>query len=160
MGPEDEEYTDIFSMLQDRSFIFRDNRKSPEPKLSMDVTDLNSVSMEQATAQTLERKQTIIQIQTEFESRIQELRGACYSTEVRDSGVLVCGIHHSLWEENSDTCANLQQELTAVAQAASAALLSSSVRTSRSGLHRVAAQESAAQERLRLLDIAMNEVSP
>lgn len=160
MGPEDEIYADIFSLLQDRSFVYRANPKPPESTTPMKIIDLNSVDTDKSTSDALDRKRLVIRIQTEFESKIQELRGPCYSTEVRNSGVLVCGIHHSLWDEASDGCANLQQELLAVAQATSAALLSTGSGASSSGFHRILDQGMIAQYRLRFLDIAMNKVQP
>lgn len=156
MGPEDEDYSDILRVFQGEPFLYRANPKPPTlTTIPMATVRLNPVDIDVATSQTMLRKQIALRIRMNFAARLQSLRGACYSTEVRDSGVLVCGIHHSLWDEATESCVTLEEELLALSQVASDVLSSINIE-----VPGAANPLTAPQERLRLLDIAMNKVQP
>lgn len=155
MGPEDEVYSDLLVILEKNDYFYPKRSKSDEGKVAFTAVDPGAgKTTDTRVQQTLLRKEVALRIRTGFQQKLQELRGACYSTEVRDSGVLVCGVHHSLWNESTESCVTLGAELDALSLVATDALSSVNLGKSES------AKSLAARERLRLLDRAMGGVQP
>ncbi len=150
MGPEDEfpDHLDFATDPDSLRILASGMGKSYylNPKKSTDAGDSSLAAdpkpVDSPIERTLLRKQIAARIRLDFERKLTELRGRCYSTEVRDSGVFVCGNHHSLWNDADDSCATMAEELTVLSEVATRVLSGYSVRS------------------LRTLDIAMNQVKP
>lgn len=155
MGPEDE-FLDHLDLATDPGYLrilasgmgksyYPNPTKSPDASVSLIAIDPKAT--DSRIEKTLLRKQIATRIRLDFEKKLSELRGSCYSTEVRDSGVFVCGNHHSLWNDADDSCVTMAEELTALSEVATGVLSSYSIESSDSSK-----AATKAQQRLRTLE--------
>lgn len=148
MGPEDE-FLDHLDFATDpgyhRILAAMDQSYFPNAKKSSDVSGpflvADQKSVDSRVEKTLLRKQIATRIRLDFEKKLSELRGSCYSTEVRDSGVFVCGNHHSLWNDADDSCVTMAEELTVLSEVATSALSGYSIESSDSSRAATKAQQ-------------------
>lgn len=64
-----------------------------------------SPSNRSSTERVLERKSLTQSIVFSFQKALQDRDGECFRTEIRTTGVFVCGIHHqSIWELEGEDC--------------------------------------------------------
>jgi len=67
-----------------------------------------------------EIQNTASRIAADYLQQIVATQGACFRTEIRDSGTYICGVHHGLWsEESASTC----QDQLKIAQGLKAAVI-------------------------------------
>lgn len=51
---------------------------------------------------------TVAKLLANFRRRVEEENGKCFRTEVRSTGVFICGLHHTaIWADGVSTCPHL-----------------------------------------------------
>lgn len=59
---------------------------------------------------SLIRSVLIEKVIEDFRSLYEERFGKCFRTEIRDTGIFICGIHQSrIWENSEDQCPELEE---------------------------------------------------